>query len=285
MPPRRLTIVMTATNTSWSCGPGRPKSRWAVILQYCSRRSPSFVRMVFRASVLSSYLSRRLNMKSGASSRLTSTWIRGPPSNSKSLSSWIPLSAKTLNPLSRTTYRTFNKKQLQGARTVGRRFCPVLREHRAPVLPEGTLCFAGRYGIPCRAVRYSLLGGTVMLVGEYGIVFQAPTDSKIPAFAGLSPTVVSKTGGSAPRGGANLPAGTVFFVGEYGIDLLDGTVFRRRWMRAVLVGGYGILRRRSPASKALSKALCLGRSAGSNLLWDHDRWRGAGGTNLRNACI
>jgi hypothetical protein len=80
-----------------------------------------------------------------------------------------------------------------------------------------------------------------MLVGEYGIVFQAPTDSKISAFAGLSPTVVSKTGGSAPRGGANLPAGTVFFVGEYGIDLLDGTVFRRRWMRAVLVGGYGIL--------------------------------------------
>jgi len=38
-----------------------------------------------------------------------------------------------------------------------------------------------------------------------------------------------------------LPIGMAVFVREYGIDLLDGTIFRRRWMRAVLVGGYGIL--------------------------------------------
>src|SRR5215210_8224688 len=164
MPPRRLTMVMTATKTSWSCGPGKPKSRWAVIFQYCSRRSPSFVRTVFRASMLSSYLSRRLNMKSGASSRLTSTWIRGPPSKSKSLCSWIPLSAKTLNSLSRTTYRTFNKKQIHGAQTVGREVFPVLQEHRASLLSESTLCFARRYGIKeamggarfCQRVRHSL---------------------------------------------------------------------------------------------------------------------------------
>src|SRR5215203_1156894 len=169
MPPRRLTMVITATKTSWSCGPGRPKSRWAVILQYCSRRSPSLVRTVFRASVLSSRLSRRLNMNSGASSRLTSTWIRGPPSNSKSLSSWIPLSAKILNPSSRTTYRTFNKKQLQGARTACRRVFGVLQGNYALDLSEGTLCFAVRYGKVCRRVRYSLLGSTVFLVGQYGI--------------------------------------------------------------------------------------------------------------------
>src|SRR5215216_3125789 len=168
MPPRRLTMVMTATKTSWSCGPGKPKSRWAAILQYCSRRSPSFVRTVFRASVLSSYLSRRLNMKSGASSRLTSTWISGPPSKSKSLSSWIPLSAKTLNYLPRTTYRTFNKKQIHGAQTVGREVFRVLQEYRAALLSESTLCFAEWYGNLCWEVRYSLSEGTVILAGQYG---------------------------------------------------------------------------------------------------------------------
>ena len=86
-----------------------------------------------------------------------------------------------------------------------------------------------------------MLDSTVMLVGEYGILFRVLTDSKISAFAGLSFTVVPKRGGLAPSEGANLPAGTAVFVGEYGIDLLDGAVFRRRWMRAVLVGGYGIL--------------------------------------------
>src|SRR5215204_6756296 len=195
MPPRRLTIVMTATNTSWSCGPGRPKSRWAVILQYCSRRFPSFVRTVFRASVLSSYLSRRLNMKSGASSRLTSTWIRGPPSKSKSLSSWIPLSAKILNSLPRTTYRTFNKKQIHGAQTVGREVSPVLQEHCASLLSESTLCFAEWYGNLCWEVRYSLPGSTVFLAGQYGMLFRAPTDSKTRVFAGLLLIKVSKTGG------------------------------------------------------------------------------------------
>src|SRR5215204_6735756 len=46
-------------------------------------------------------------------------------------------------------------------------------------------------------------------------------------------------------------------VGEYGISLLDGTVLRRRWTGAVLVGEYGILRWRSPALEALSEALSL----------------------------
>src|SRR5215210_459696 len=225
MPPRRLTMVMTATKTSWSCGPGKPKSRWAVIFQYCSRRSPSFVRTVFRASMLSSYLSRRLNMKSGASSRLTSTWIRGPPSKSKSLCSWIPLSAKTLNSLSRTTYRTFNKKQIQGAQTVGREVFPVLQEHRASLLSESTLCFAEWYGNLCWKVRYSLSEGTVFLVGGYGISCRAvrysllgstlcsserPQTQKPAFFAGLLLIKVSKMGGSAPRERANLPAGTTF---------------------------------------------------------------------------
>src|SRR5215213_6480426 len=144
-------------------------------------------------------------------------------------------------------------------------------------LPDGTVFLVGRYGIPCRTVRYSLPDGTVLTSG--GRVGNNHCFCRTFVNGGLwGVQPVSKVG-------ADLRAGTVLLVGEYGIDLLDGTVFRRRWMRAVLVGGYGILRRRSPASKALSKALCLGRSAGSNLLWDHDRWRGAGGTNLRNACI
>jgi hypothetical protein len=85
-----------------------------------------------------------------------------------------------------------------------------------------------------------------MLVGEYGIFFRAPTEPKISAFAGLSSTIVSKrVGWPQEEGRICLPA-RQFFVGEYGIDLLDGTVFRRRWMRAVLVGGYGILWGRWP---------------------------------------
>jgi hypothetical protein len=173
-----------------------------------------------------------------------------------------------------------------------------LQEDRAPALSESTLCFARRYGIPCRRVRYSLSGSTVFLVGEYDIPCRRVRYS-------LSDGTVLSSGGRVDHNhcfcrtfvngglwdvqpvskvGADLQAGTVFFVGEDGIDLLDGTVFRRRWMRAVLVGGYGILRRRSPASKALSKALCLGRSARSNLLWDHDRWRRVRGTNPRNPC-
>src|SRR5215211_2972523 len=112
-------------------------------------------------------------MKSGASSRLTSTWIRGPPSKSKSLSSWIPLSAKTLNYLPRTTYRTFNKKQIHGAQTVGRAIFHVLQEHRASLLSESTLCLAEWYGNLCWEVRYSLPGSTVILVGGYGIPCRA----------------------------------------------------------------------------------------------------------------
>jgi hypothetical protein len=112
----------------------------------------------------------------------------------------------------------------------------------------GTVFFAGEYGNACRVVRYSLLESTVMLVGEYGIAFWVSTDAKIVAFAGLSSTIISKRGGSAPRGGANLPASTVFFVRAYGIDLLASTVLRGAGRGAVLVGGYGILRRRSSVS-------------------------------------
>jgi len=73
-----------------------------------------------------------------------------------------------------------------------------------------------------------LLEGTVILVGEYVMLFRAPTDPKPAFFAGLLLIMVSKSGGSAPRERAKLPAGTAFFVGEYGIDLLAGTVLRRR---------------------------------------------------------
>ena len=44
-----------------------------------------------------------------------------------------------------------------------------------------------------------------------------------------------------PKRWANLPAGTAVLAGEYGIDLLDGTVLRRRWISAFLVGEYGII--------------------------------------------
>jgi hypothetical protein len=63
-----------------------------------------------------------------------------------------------------------------------------------------------------------------------------------------------------------LPAGTAVFVGEYGIDLLDGTVFRRRWRRAVLVGGYGILWGRWPTSKVPSLGyLTVANSSGKDI--------------------
>jgi hypothetical protein len=120
-------------------------------------------------------------------------------------------------------------------------FCYAVRYS----LLDGTVFLAGRYGGACRRVRYSLLGGTVMLVGEYGIALRAPADAKNVAFAGLLLSMVSKMGGSAPRGGTNLLASTVFFVQEYGIDLLAGTAFSGARREAVLIGGYGILRRRS----------------------------------------
>jgi hypothetical protein len=87
-----------------------------------------------------------------------------------------------------------------------------------------------------------------MLVGQYGIAFWVPTDARIGTFAGISSTIVSKRGGLAPIRGANLPASTVYFVREYGIDLLASTVLRGAGRGTVLVGGYGILRRRSSVS-------------------------------------
>jgi hypothetical protein len=141
-------------------------------------------------------------------------------------------------------------------------------------LSESTVFLVGGYGIPCRRVRYSLSEGTVFLVGEYGITLQVHLRGIIAAFAGLLSKLLSEPGRSAPRRGANLWESTVFFVGEYGIDLSAGTVLGETWRggrscgrvryrfvgeygirgkpggEAVLVGEYGILRRRSPASQS-----------------------------------
>ena len=115
----------------------------------------------------------------------------------------------------------------------------------------------------CCRVRYCLWESTVLLVGEYGIALQVPLRGIIAAFAGFLSKLLSEPGRSAPRRGANLWESTVFFVGEYGIFcgrvryfLWESTVLICRPVRyqgkpggeAVLVGEYGILRRRSPAS-------------------------------------
>jgi hypothetical protein len=66
--------------------------------------------------------------------------------------------------------------------------------------------------------------------------------------------------------------GTVFFVGEYGIPCRRVRYSRAPGEKAVFVGGYGILRRRSPASR--------GDIFGKTLdLWRHPP-RGEGGWSL-----
>ena len=102
---------------------------------------------------------------------------------------------------------------------------------------------SGGNGIPCRRVRYYPPGALTR-------------DNRV--FAGFLLKVVSEPGRSAQRGGANLSAGTVFFVWKYGIDLLAGTV----------LGGTGRGSRSCRRVRYSSEALaCLSK----RYLWENPR--------------
>jgi hypothetical protein len=100
-------------------------------------------------------------------------------------------------------------------------FCCTVRYS----LSESTVFLVGEYGIPCRRVRYSLSESTVFLVGGYGIALRVPLRGIITAFAGLLLKLLSEAGQVGPKKGANLSAGTVFFVWEYGIFCLGVRYF------------------------------------------------------------
>jgi hypothetical protein len=92
-------------------------------------------------------------------------------------------------------------------------FCCTVRYS----LSGSTVFLVGEYGIPCRGVRYSLSG---VRVGNNRRFCRTFVDNGLGA------------GYLVSEVGANLRAGTVFFVAEYGIDLLDGTVLGDdRWGR------------------------------------------------------
>ena len=111
----------------------------------------------------------------------------------------------------------------------------------------------------CRTVRYSLSGSTVFLAGRYGkacrrVRYRSPgvRTRNNRRFCRTFVNNGSGPGSSVPKRRTNLLAGTVFFVREYGIDLLPGTVLEDNGWESILVGGYSILRKRSPGSKTLS---------------------------------
>src|SRR5215216_347732 len=160
IPPFRWTCRITATYASRSAGPGSPNSLPPVTLTYCSKRRPSSVMIVLRASRLSSTRSRLLNRKMGNSSMLTSTWISGPLSSSKSRSSRAPLSM-IFRPSE--NIRSIKHQNIQPRRRTIELFLCVFAG-------KTSLDLHGRYATFSWTIRYSFLRGTLFVPGGYAVV-------------------------------------------------------------------------------------------------------------------